>query len=98
MGRFGLLPLAALGTFLLMRLTGMSANLMSLGGLAIATPAVERDEQRERTRTVPAGGHADREATIEGALERTLERGPRRGALAAREVWSLQSVYLSFPQ
>jgi cobalt-zinc-cadmium resistance protein CzcA len=30
------LPLAALGTFLLMRLTGMSANLMSLGGLAIA--------------------------------------------------------------
>ncbi|KAF1712225.1 CusA/CzcA family heavy metal efflux RND transporter [Pseudoxanthomonas kalamensis DSM 18571] len=31
-----MLPLAALGTFLLMRLTGMSANLMSLGGLAIA--------------------------------------------------------------
>ncbi len=30
------LPLAALGTFVLMRLTGMSANLMSLGGLAIA--------------------------------------------------------------
>ena len=30
------LPLAALGTFLLMRLAGMSANLMSLGGLAIA--------------------------------------------------------------
>ena len=30
------LPLAALGTFMLMRLTGMSANLMSLGGLAIA--------------------------------------------------------------
>jgi cobalt-zinc-cadmium resistance protein CzcA len=31
-----MLPLAVLGTFLLMRLTGMSANLMSLGGLAIA--------------------------------------------------------------
>ncbi|HVY67120.1 MAG TPA: CusA/CzcA family heavy metal efflux RND transporter [Gammaproteobacteria bacterium] len=30
------LPLAALATFLAMRLTGMSANLMSLGGLAIA--------------------------------------------------------------
>lgn len=30
------LPLAALGTFLLMRIFGMSANLMSLGGLAIA--------------------------------------------------------------
>ena len=30
------LPLAALGTFLLMHATGMSANLMSLGGLAIA--------------------------------------------------------------
>jgi cobalt-zinc-cadmium resistance protein CzcA len=30
------LPLAALATFVLMRLTGMSANLMSLGGLAIA--------------------------------------------------------------
>lgn len=30
------LPLAALATFLLMRLAGMSANLMSLGGLAIA--------------------------------------------------------------
>jgi len=30
------LPLAALATFLLMRLTGMSANLMSLGGLAVA--------------------------------------------------------------
>ena len=30
------LPLAALATFLLMRFTGMSANLMSLGGLAIA--------------------------------------------------------------
>ena len=31
-----MLPLAALFTFLLMRLTGQSANLMSLGGLAIA--------------------------------------------------------------
>lgn len=31
-----MLPLAALGTFLLMRIAGMSANLMSLGGLAIA--------------------------------------------------------------
>lgn len=31
-----MVPLAALGTFLLMRLAGMSANLMSLGGLAIA--------------------------------------------------------------
>ena len=30
------LPLAALGTFVLMRYTGVSANLMSLGGLAIA--------------------------------------------------------------
>lgn len=30
------LPLAALSTFLLMRVAGMSANLMSLGGLAIA--------------------------------------------------------------
>ena len=30
------LPMAALITFLLMRLTGLSANLMSLGGLAIA--------------------------------------------------------------
>ncbi len=30
------LPLAALGTFILMRSFGMSANLMSLGGLAIA--------------------------------------------------------------
>ena len=30
------LPLAALGTFILMRYTGVSANLMSLGGLAIA--------------------------------------------------------------
>jgi len=30
------LPLAALGTFILMRHTGVSANLMSLGGLAIA--------------------------------------------------------------
>ena len=30
------LPLAALGTFVLMRWAGMSANLMSLGGLAIA--------------------------------------------------------------
>ncbi|MDE2416996.1 MAG: efflux RND transporter permease subunit [Burkholderiales bacterium] len=30
------LPLSALATFLLMRTTGMSANLMSLGGLAIA--------------------------------------------------------------
>ncbi len=31
-----ILPLSALGTFVLMRLVGMSANLMSLGGLAIA--------------------------------------------------------------
>ena len=31
-----MLPFAALATFLLMRTTGMSANLMSLGGLAIA--------------------------------------------------------------
>lgn len=31
-----MVPLAALGTFVLMRWTGMSANLMSLGGLAIA--------------------------------------------------------------
>ncbi|ADV01190.1 efflux RND transporter permease subunit [Alicycliphilus denitrificans] len=31
-----MVPLAALGTFLLMRVAGMSANLMSLGGLAIA--------------------------------------------------------------
>lgn len=31
-----MVPLAALGTFLLMRIAGMSANLMSLGGLAIA--------------------------------------------------------------
>lgn len=31
-----ILPLSALGTFLLMRQTGLSANLMSLGGLAIA--------------------------------------------------------------
>ncbi len=31
-----ILPFAALGTFLLMRWTGQSANLMSLGGLAIA--------------------------------------------------------------
>ena len=30
------LPLAALATFIMMRLAGMSANLMSLGGLAIA--------------------------------------------------------------
>ncbi len=30
------LPMAALATFLLMRITGLSANLMSLGGLAIA--------------------------------------------------------------
>lgn len=30
------LPLAALATFILMRITGLSANLMSLGGLAIA--------------------------------------------------------------
>lgn len=30
------LPLAVLGTFVVMRLTGLSANLMSLGGLAIA--------------------------------------------------------------
>ncbi|WP_423459498.1 efflux RND transporter permease subunit [Ottowia sp. VDI28] len=30
------LPLTALATFILMRMTGMSANLMSLGGLAIA--------------------------------------------------------------
>ncbi len=30
------LPMAALATFLLMKLTGLSANLMSLGGLAIA--------------------------------------------------------------
>ncbi|CAH0353443.1 efflux RND transporter permease subunit [Aquabacterium sp. CECT 9606] len=30
------LPLAALGTFIMMQLAGMSANLMSLGGLAIA--------------------------------------------------------------
>jgi len=30
------LPLAALATFILMRMAGMSANLMSLGGLAIA--------------------------------------------------------------
>jgi cobalt-zinc-cadmium resistance protein CzcA len=30
------LPLAALSTFIMMRLAGMSANLMSLGGLAIA--------------------------------------------------------------
>ncbi len=31
-----MLPLAALGTFVLMRQTGLTANLMSLGGLAIA--------------------------------------------------------------
>ena len=30
------LPLAALGTFIMMRVAGMSANLMSLGGLSIA--------------------------------------------------------------
>ena len=30
------LPLSALATFILMRMTGMSANLMSLGGLAVA--------------------------------------------------------------
>ncbi|REM12203.1 AcrB/AcrD/AcrF family protein, partial [Mycobacterium tuberculosis] len=31
-----ILPLSALSTFILMRAVGMSANLMSLGGLAIA--------------------------------------------------------------
>lgn len=30
------LPLAALATFLIMQRTGLSANLMSLGGLAIS--------------------------------------------------------------
>ena len=56
------LPLAALGTFILMRYTGVSANLMSLGGLAIAigllvdgsVVVVENIESRMAEGGVPA--------------------------------------------
>ncbi|MCC7060041.1 MAG: efflux RND transporter permease subunit, partial [Burkholderiaceae bacterium] len=56
------LPLAALATFILMRYTGLSANLMSLGGLAIAigllvdgsVVVVENIENRLSDADVPA--------------------------------------------
>lgn len=57
-----MLPMAALFTFLMMQLTGMSANLMSLGGLAIAiglivdAAVVVVENTVERLAQEPAGG------------------------------------------
>jgi cobalt-zinc-cadmium resistance protein CzcA len=54
------LPLAALITFLLMRGFGMSANLMSLGGLAIAIGMLVDAAVVVIENTVSALGHADK--------------------------------------
>ena len=54
------LPLAALITFLLMRGFGMSANLMSLGGLAIAIGMLVDAAVVVVENTVSALGHADK--------------------------------------
>ncbi|MEQ1608509.1 MAG: CusA/CzcA family heavy metal efflux RND transporter [Hyphomonadaceae bacterium] len=58
-----MLPMAALFTFMMMQLTGMSANLMSLGGLAIAiglivdAAVVGVENTVDRLGHEPEGGH-----------------------------------------
>jgi cobalt-zinc-cadmium resistance protein CzcA len=69
------LPLAALGTFILMRLAGMSANLMSLGGLAIAigmlvdAAVVVVENIVTRLGAQPAGGRLPRLHVIYRAVK-----------------------------
>lgn len=68
------LPLAALMTFILMRLFGMSANLMSLGGLAIAigmlvdAAIVVVENVVQRLATDPTAGRLPRLHTIYRAV------------------------------
>ena len=57
-----MLPLATLATFMIMQQTGLSANLMSLGGLAISLgmivdAAIVQVENVERHLSEEAGGH-----------------------------------------
>jgi hypothetical protein len=87
-----ILPLAALATFLAMRLQGLSANLMSLGGLAIAIgmlvdAAVVVVENIEAHQSQPGAGRHSRlhviyRATSEVAAPVTAEpAGPGRQAV-----------------
>ncbi|WP_296900626.1 CusA/CzcA family heavy metal efflux RND transporter [Thiohalocapsa sp.] len=80
-----ILPLAALGTFILMRQFGLSANLMSLGGLAIAigmlvdaAVVVVENIVSQLSRHGGNGGNHGHDAEGEGDREGVGDKGGHR--------------------